>query len=309
MAVPLPAQADDEPRPRQHALGKDLPGVRAVSDRPGPIQRMRDVWAYRELLRNLVRKELKVKYKNSVLGFAWTLLNPALYLVVFSIVFKLILKSGVDYYAVFLLSGLLAWNLFSTALSASTVSITGNAQLVQKVWMPREVLAIAPIGAALMHFFFQLIVLIGALLLFQLPIDWAGIPLLFYALAVLLVLTAALGIALSAINVYMRDTQHLLELVLLAWFWLSAIVYPYRQMSDQLGGKAGLLLLNPMLPIIATFQRVIYNPTAAQHVLPDNVDLWWYYRNLTVIGAVAVGLLFVALWLFGRLEDNLAEEI
>src|SRR4051812_13265188 len=115
MAAPLPSSADSEPSHRQHR-GKDLPGLRAVSDRPGPIQRLKDVWAYRELLRNLVRKELKVKYKNSILGFVWTLLNPALYLVVFSIVFKLILQSGIDYFAVFLLSGLLAWNLFSTAL-------------------------------------------------------------------------------------------------------------------------------------------------------------------------------------------------
>jgi len=309
MAASLPAEADDEPRPRQHALGKDLPGVRSVSDRPGPFQRMRDVWAYRELLRNLVRKELKVKYKNSFLGFAWTLLNPALYLVVFSVVFKVILNSAVDYYAVFLLSGLLAWNLFAASLSGATVGISGNAQLVQKVWMPREVLALAPIGAALMHFFFQLIVLIGALLLFQLPIDWAGIPLLFFALGVLLLLSVSLGIALSAINVYMRDTQHLLELVILAWFWFSAIVYPYRQVSDKMGSKAGLMLLNPMLPVIAAFQRVIYNPSAGQKILPDNVDLWWYYRNLAIIGVFSVGLLFGSLWLFGRLEDNIAEEI
>jgi ABC-2 type transport system permease protein len=309
MAVPLPAEAADEPTPRQHTRGKDLPGLRAISDRPSPLQRLRDVWAYRELLRNLIRKELKIKYKNSVLGFAWTLLNPALYLVVFSIVFKVILNSGVDYFAVFLLSGLLAWNLFASSLSGSTAAITGNAQLVQKVWMPREVLAIAPIGAALMHFFFQLTVLIGALLIFQRPIDWAGIPLLFVALAVLLLLCVALGIALSAINVYLRDTQHLLELVLLAWFWFSAIVYPYRQVSDKLGSRAGLMLLNPMLPIIAAFQRVIYNPTAAQKILPDNVGMWWYYRNLLIIGGFAFALLFFSLWLFGRLEDNIAEEI
>src|SRR3954466_9095040 len=132
----------------------DAPLV-ARGSRPSPLQRLREVWTYRELLRNLVRKELKVKYKSSVLGFVWTLLNPALYLVVFSIVFKYILQSTVPYFAIFLLAGLLAWNLFAASVSGGTTSMVANASLVQKVWMPREILPLASIGAAVMHFLFQ----------------------------------------------------------------------------------------------------------------------------------------------------------
>jgi ABC-2 type transport system permease protein len=273
------------------------------------LQRLKLVWTYRELLRNLVRKELKVKYKSSVLGFVWTLLNPALYLVVFSIVFKFILQSTVPYFAIFLLSGLLAWNLFSAAVSGGCTSMVANAPLVQKVWMPREILPLAAIGAAVMHFIFQLSVLVGALLIFQRPMAWSYLPLLLGALIVLLLFSSALAIAFSAMNVYLRDMQHLLELVLLAWFWFSAIVYPYRQVADRLGHHAYVVLLNPMIPVILAFQKVIYNPTPEAKILPPDASVWWYARNLAIVGGASVLLLFAALWIFGRLEDNLAEEL
>jgi ABC-2 type transport system permease protein len=282
--------------------------LREISRRPSPVRRLVEVWRYRELLRNLVRKELKVKYKSSILGFLWTLLNPALYLVVFSIVFQQVLRVQVPYYALFLLSGLLVWNLFSAAVGGGAGSVVDNAGLVQKVWFPREILPLASIGAALMHFFFQLSVLVIALAIFRKPPDWAFLPALLPALAALLVLAAALGIGLSAANVYLRDTQHLLELVLLAWFWLSAIVYPYRHLADPLGGKAALLLLNPIISIVVLFQRAIYNPDPADGILPD-AGIGWYLRNIGLVGAASILLLLAALWVFGRLEDNLGEEI
>jgi ABC-2 type transport system permease protein len=323
-----------------------------ISRRPNPFQRLKQVWRYRELLGNLIRKELKVKYKNSVLGFLWTLLNPMLYLVVFSIVFQEVLQVQIPYYAIFFLSGLLAWNFFSTTLSAGTGSIVGNAQLVQKVWFPREILPLASMGAAMVHFALQLCVLAGAMAVFQRPPNLDYFPALGLAIVVLLILSAALAIALSAVNVYLRDTEHLLELVLLAWFWMSAIVYPYQLVSDRLGPhREWWAVLNPMIPIITTFQKALYNPTAPlrwytnapkdptafapvgkdglqhlrpgipAHILPTKLpdqspaaipmghDLGWYINHLLWVGGMSTLLLLGALWLFGRLEDNLAEEI
>ncbi len=240
-----------------------------VSARPNPVRRLVNVWRYRELLGNLVRKELKVKYKNSVLGFVWTLLNPTLYLVVFSLVFQEVLRVQVPYYAIFFLSGLLVWNFFSTALGAGTVSITGNAQLVQKVWFPREILPLAAIGAAMVHFFLQATVLIAALAIFQRAPSLEYLPALPIAFVVLVILAAALAIALAAVNVYLRDTEHLLELALLAWFWLSAVVYPYRQVAERLGPtREWMASLNPVIPIVLTFQKVLYNP--------DDTSLGWF---------------------------------
>ncbi len=280
-----------------------------ISRRPSPFRRMANVWRYRELLVNLTRKELKVKYKSSALGFVWSLLNPLLYLVVFSIVFQYIQRAGISFFAIFFLSGLLVWNLFSTSVGAACSAIVGNASLVQKVWFPREVLVLAGIGAAVVHFFLQLGVIIGALIVFQYAPAWSYLPALIPAILVLLIFATGLGLILAAVNVYLRDTQHLLELVLVAWFWMSAIVYPYRQVADRLGAKSFVLLFNPLIPIITTFQRVLYNPKPEAKILPPDAGLGWYLRNIAIIGAFSIVLLFVGLWLFGRLEDNFAEEI
>lgn len=288
------------------ALVGDDRAVIEWSKRPNPVQRLVAVWRYRELLRNLIRKELKVKYKNSVLGFVWTLLNPMLYLVVFTVVFQYLLPNGVDDFAIFFLSGLLAWNLFATALSGATASIVGNGALVSKVWFPREILPLAAVGASLMHFAFQATVLLSALVIFGRAPDWELLPLIPVAMVVLLLVAAALGVLLAALNVYLRDVQHLLELALTAWFWMSAIVYPFRVIDDKLGSNAWLALLNPVIPIVITFQKAIYNPT------DDTVPTYgagWYLQNLLLTAAGGFVLLLIALHVFGRLEDNFAEEI
>lgn len=302
-----------------------LDGQRMLSDpelversrRPGPIQRLRNIWEYRELLRNLVRLQLKVKYKNSVLGFLWSLLNPLLYLVIFTFVFTVVQPAGIKDFAVFLLSGLLAWNLFSTSLGEGTNAIVHNSSLVKRVWFPREILPLAGIGAALVHFFLQMIVLVSAMLYFQRAPAWVDVPVLLMALAVLLLLATGMALILGAVNVYLRDTGHLLELVLLAWFWLSSIVYSFHGLRinfEKKGWNPDLLLLNPMVAVITTFQRVIYNPQKADEITPGvgvlpDVGIMWYVRNLSIVGAFAIALLFVGLHVFGRLEDNFAEEI
>ncbi len=287
-----------------------------VSTRPGAVRRLRDLWAYRELLGTLVRKELKVKYKNSALGFVWSLLNPMLYLVVFWIVFTKFIGSSISSFPIFLLSGLLPYNLFSASLGGGTTSIVGNATLVTKVWFPREILPLASIGAALVHFALQLGVLAAALVVFRYQPSWSYLPLIVPALLVLILLVAALAIFLAAINVYARDTQHLLELVLLAWFWMTPIVYPYAQVREKVGDWS---LLNPLTSIVITMQRAIWGNhlvtiqanTGKPAQVPAVPDLsqWWYLRNLGIVCAVAAVLLFVAFRIFGKLEDNFAENI
>src|SRR5438105_4942642 len=219
---------------------------RVISPRGRVFGRVGDVWRYRELLVGLVRKELKVKYKNSVLGFFWSMLNPALTLVVFYVVFQIFLKSGIPFFAIYLLSALLVWNLFATGLPGATVSVVSNAALVKKVAFPREILAMASVGAALVHFFLQSVVLGLALVIFQYQVSGRFLVLLPVALLVLILFTTALGILLAAVNVYLRDTQHLLELTLLAWFWMTPIIYQFRLVADRLHGKQWIMFLNPM---------------------------------------------------------------
>ncbi|MCW2573943.1 MAG: transporter permease, partial [Frankiales bacterium] len=225
-------------------------------------------------------------------------------------------------------SVLLAWNFFSASLGGGTAAIVGNASLVTKVWFPRETLVLASVGAALVHFFLQSLVLGAAMLVVGRAPSLHFLPALPLAMLDLLILASALAIALGAINVYLRDTQHLLELVLLAWFWVSAIVYPYWTIVAKLGAsREWLASLNPFLPIAVTFQRVLYNPTKAEQshvfkgnpvatnnyenahrVIPDH-PLSWFVSHLAVVGLGSLVLLYLALVLFTRLEDNFAEEI
>jgi len=290
--------------------------VRVVAPNIPLRQRMGDIWRYRELFMGLVRKELKVKYKESVLGFLWSMLNPAMTLLVYYVVFQLILKNGIPSFAIYLISGILVWNLFSTALPGATGSVVGNSAIVKKVAFPREILALASVGAALVHFFLQSIVLMIFLGAFRYQPQWEYLPLIIPALIALLIFTAALGVLLAAVNVYLRDTQHLLEIGLTVWFWATPIVYQYRLVADKRPQYAWMYRLNPITPIVLTFQRAIYGklePPGADgnpiHILPVHVGQWWYLRQDLGVIAVSLVLFAVALKVFGRLEGNFAEEL
>lgn len=285
--------------------------TRVISSRVSVRRRLADIWGYRELLVGLVRKELKVKYKNSILGFLWSMLNPALYLVVFYIVFQLVLKAGIPNFAIFLLSGLLVWNLFSTGLAGATASIVANAAIVKKVSFPREILVMASVGASLVHFMLQATVMVAALALLTYAPSPGYLLLVPVALFALLLFTCAVGILLSAVNVYLRDTQHLLELTLLAWFWATPIVYQYRLVAERLGDNVWLYRLNPITPIVLTFQRAIYAHTDpnGMPILPAGVNANWYIGHLAVVIAVSAVIFLIALAVFGRLEGNFAEEL
>lgn len=293
-----------------------------VEPRRSVARHLVELWTYRELLGNLVRKELKVRYKNSTLGFAWSLLNPAMLMVVYTIVFDVVLATDIPYFPVFLLCGLLAWNLFSASLGGGVGAITGNHTLVNKVYFPREILPLAAVGANCVHFVLQATVLLATIAFTPIGFDLRWLWLVVPAIVVLLILASALAIFLAAINVYARDTQHLLELALLAWVWMTPIIYPWHLPADKLadeGISSGVLLLNPMTSVVLAMQRALYG----QHVggggvrarAADAVPLlplegqWWYLRNLGITGAVSVVLFVLAMRFFNRVEGNFAEEL
>jgi ABC-2 type transport system permease protein len=280
-------------------------------------ERLTRIITRRELLVGMVRNELKIKYKNSVLGFAWSLLNPLLYLVVFYIAFTIILGSGIPAFPIWLLSGLLVWNLFSTGLGAATGSVVANSGLVKKVSFPREILPLAAVGSMLVHFFLQSAVLFVVLAVVRWDVAWAYIPLIPLALIVLLLLTSALGILLSAINVYLRDTSHFLELALLAWFWITPIVYQFQLVAQKPGWSKWPWFANPVTPIVLIFQRAIYARLTNPHPKGGTVPIqllpnWPYWGFVAYLGyslAFALITLALAIRVFGRSEANFAEEL
>src|SRR5829696_9042580 len=197
-----------------------------------------------ELLAGLVRKDLKVKYQGSVLGFVWSLANPLLLLVVYTYVFQVVLKSGIPQFGFYLLSGLLVWNAFAGAVGTSTGAVVGNAGLVKKVRFPLSVLPLSAVGFALVHFALQLVVLLVAMTVAG-QTQFAGPHLL---------------LAIPAIAVAI-----LFAVALMAGFWVNPIVYSVSLVSGELGDLYWTYYLNPMAGVVVTLQRALY---ARDPVLP-----------------------------------------
>ena len=285
------------------------------------LARAREIWSFREILLNVVRKEVKVKYVSSVLGAVWSMLNPTIYLVVFGIVFTLVLKNPIPSFPVYLLSGLLAWNVFAASVNVATRSIIDNSNLVRKVYFPREVLPLSAIGASLVDFVMQGAVLIVFMILFRYHFNAVNLLLLPLATFALLVFTAAICLLVSSLNVRHRDTQHFLNVLLLVWFWVTPIVYP-SGLIQQNAGNHGLFgvdlfhlyLLNPMADIVFGFQRALYG-TVTTVVDGERVQVLaaqsvaWHAMLLTVVSLVSIALLYLAWRLFFRLSGDFAEQL
>ncbi|MFZ0667972.1 MAG: ABC transporter permease [Acidimicrobiales bacterium] len=283
----------------------------------------------RELFVYLVRKEIKVKYKNSFLGFIWSMLNPALTLAVFYVLFTYFLPNGIPNFVIYMFSATLMWNLFQTGVLGATSTVVANGGIVKKVAFPREILPLASVGSAFMFFVFQGIVMVAFMFAFWHRPAWGLIWLLVPALAALLAFASALSVFLSAVNVYLRDTQHLVEVLLMAWFWAVPAVYRFPQtvhdklFAHRIFGIPGTHLLwiyfaNPVTPIVMTFQRFFYavdtphstiKPYAAIPVLPAAYTTSWYlFSDLAILGGSII-LFLIAMVVFGRLEGNFAEEL
>jgi ABC-2 type transport system permease protein len=277
-------------------------------------RRVRELASYREVLLNLVRKELKVKYTASVLGAVWSLLNPVVFLAVFSFVVY-VTHNRMPHFPVYLLSGLLGWSLFSNCLLLGSRSVVDNASLVKKVYFPREILPLASIGVTLVDFVLQS----GVLLLFMVVTGYNVHlhALWMYPLSIvtLLVFTLAVTLWVAGMNVRYRDVQHLLNLGLLVWFWMTPIVYQGALVQEFLTKNRpdtlwSVYLLNPLATIVFGFQRALYGVVSpgGQHVLPD-VSLTWMAGMLLAVLAGSLLLLAFTWRLFFHLSGDFAEEL
>lgn len=261
---------------------------------------------------------MKVKYKSSVLGAAWTMLNPILYLAVFSLVFKVVLRNNIPNFAVYLLSGLLAWNLFTTSVGLGARAVVDNGNLVTKVYFPREILPLASVGAALVDFVMQLLVLVAFMVGFH--VFHPGMNLLLFPLSMfaLLIFTSALSMWVASLNVRYRDTQYLLNLALMVWFWVTPIVYSSGQMALKLSQHTFfgvswfyLYLVNPMAGIVFGMQRALYgevHPIPGPPVLVP-VSVGWLAALLGIVSAGSVVLLLLSWRTFFKLSGDFAEEL
>jgi ABC-2 type transport system permease protein len=270
-------------------------------------EKLKRLFEYRELLFNLTRKEVKVKYKNSFLGFIWSLVTPLMMLVVYYIAFGVIFKlrtEGMQFYAFYLMAGILPWNFLAIGLMSGVGSLVGNANLMKKVYFPRETLTFSVIGSAGFHFLLQEMVLLIFMVIFRVPLTWwiLALPLV---LLLQLTFTAGFALLLATFNVFFRDVMHFTEILLMAWFWMTPVIYPVSFIQNSLPGWASqLYMLNPMTHIVLLWQRIIYNS-------PVNGPTAYYWSPLGLLGTVAFSLLLLVMgyYVFYRLEGRFAEFI
>ncbi len=301
------------------------PLARIVSAQVGLRERMAALWQSRELLVFLTRKELKVRYQASVLGFLWSMLNPAIVLLTYYLVFKVFLRSPIPNFALMLFSGLVVWNLFSIGVQSASTSVVGSAGIVKKVAFPREVLPLAQVGVAVFFFALQVVVLVIFCFAVHVAPTWTYLPLVVFGFVDLVVLTAGLALLLSGLTVKLRDLEHLTLVLMQAWFWLVPIVYPFAStLYDRFHGSARwivwLYLADPVVPIILIFQRTFWGklawtaPPAPKGQQPGNpLEIHFTYVTYgLLLGAVLVGSVLI-FWLgmvvFGKVEADFAEEL
>jgi ABC-2 type transport system permease protein len=273
----------------------------------GTGQSLREIFAQRELLALLVRRELKARYKDSTLGFLWSLLRPLTTLIVYYVAIGKFLGAArsIPEFAIYIFTGLITWQLFQEIITTSTAAIVGNSGLVKKVYLPREVFPLAAVGAAIFNFVTQIIVLTAAILVSgSIP---SGSRLLFIPLSigVVLVYATTFGLVLAAVNVYLRDVQYLVEISMTILFWASPVVYSWELVSGAIDGSwlENLYLSNPVTLAVLGMQRALW-VAGTDEPTPSGL-------GTRLIIALGVGM--VLLWLsqrfFNRLEGNFAQEL
>ena len=276
------------------------------------VAKIRELAAWRELMSNLTLRELRGKYKRSVLGWAWSLLNPLATLLIFTLVFRYFFRfpppigspSGLQNYALFLLAGLLPWNFVQNGIMGSIVSLTGNANLIKKTWFPRELLAGAAVASAFVTLLIELGLLVTALLLAgNMVLPW--LPVTFLLMVMLAMFTTGLGLMFSVVNVFFRDVQHLVAIAFQMWFYLNPIVYPidfvkHLPTLHLLGFEVHTFTvykLNPMVSFVMSFRDVFYDLR-----MPP-------IERLGFLFVVSVATLLIGQMVHSRLESRLAEEL
>ncbi len=259
------------------------------------------VFKYRELVRNLTARDLKVRYRNSLFGFLWAWGNPILMTLVFTIVFQVVAPNSIQNYPLFIMIGWLAWSFTVSGINDGIGSIVHNSTLVKKVWFPRIVLPASAVFANALNFLLALPLIVALIVYYRIEIQFA--LLLYFPIIFLAQLALVMGIAffLSAANVYYRDTSVITSVVLTAWFFLTPVFYSVPQLTGENGRF--LYYLNPMASIIEAYRNILYGSTNGAPPGPPDIA----FLGRTLVTALVV--LILGFIVFTRLSRKFGEEL
>ncbi len=258
------------------------------------MKALKELYEYRQMIYSLVRKDLRGRYKGSVLGFLWTFINPLLQLVVYTLVFSVIMRSEHDQYYIYLFVALVPWIFFSSCVTGGSSSILMNKDMIKKIYFPREIMPISYVTSAFVNMLFSFIVIFGVLIVSGFGIN--PVALLFLPIIMIVEYILCLGIALiaSAITVYFRDLEYILGIVSMAWTYLTPVMYGIEDVPEKL---QPFLNMNPMTPIVVAYRDILYY----KHI-PHVSTLIWAF----VLGVAIVVIGYV---LFRKLQRGFAEEL
>jgi len=280
--------------------------------KPGSGRGLLDVYGDRFLLKLLVRKEIKVRYRGSVLGLLWSYVKPLVQFLIYFVALGIFLnlQRGTPNYAIYLFSGIVLVNFFTESLSNATRSIVDNRDLIRKIYLPRELFPVATVWVSAAHFLPQLLVLVGACLI----VGWtpsvlqlAAVVLIFLMVAVL---GTGLGLLFGAVNVYFRDSENIVEMIVMVVTWASPVLYLWTMVEEAMGEWYWIYQLNPMTVAVQVFHWAFWEPTlkadqlVADALPPDMLTLW-----LPVAMLITLAVLFIGQLTFRRLAVHFAQEL
>lgn len=257
------------------------------------FEQLREVFRYKEMLISSVKKDLRSRYRGSFLGFLWTFINPLMQLIIYSIVFPYLLRMQEDNYPMFIFVGLLPWIYFTSSIAIATTNIVANGNLVKKIYFPRMILPIGVSTTGLMNYLFGLIITFPALIITGVKIT----PYVLFLPVVMLVnylFVTGFCLALSAMYVFFRDLEHIVNIITMAWFYLTPIVYNLKIFPDY---AQVLLSFNPMTQFVNAYRNVLMYGKP-----PALVG----FGSVTVL---SIGVFFLGAFIFSKLQRTFAEEI
>ena len=258
------------------------------------LERCREIYDYREMVRSLVKRDLKGRYKGSVLGFFWTFLNPLLQLCVYTLVFSTIMRAGIRDYYLFLFVALIPWIFFSTSLTGGAGCILTQQDMVKKIYFPREVLPVSYVTSQFVNMLLGFTVIFPVLLFAGYPLRLGPLLCLPVIMIVEYILALGFTMVMSAVTVYVRDMEYILGIVAMAWQFLTPVLYPLDQVPKEV---EWIFMANPMTNVIVSYRDILYYERMPQLG--------------TLLSATVVGMVLLAAgWLlFDRLQKRFAEEL
>ena len=274
---------------------------------PGASKGLIDVFKHRYLLKLLLKKGISTRYYGSALGWVWSYIRPLAQFVMYYVVFGLVLQTnkGIPLFPVYLVSGIVAINLFSEALRNTTSSIVDNKALVKKIFMPRELFPVAAMGVALVHFLPQAVVLLAVTLFFGWSFSFVGLGAFLLGVLIILIFTLGLGLFFGALNVAYRDSRNFVDLILMFATWVSPVLYSWTMIRDSAPEWLyHLYMANPMTTAVSLFHEAFWGPMAGDTPRPENMLM-----NILIALAISLVTLLIGQLVFRRMEGKFAQTL